>query len=550
MSCNKIIDLFNKLKFIKVPDYQRAYSWDKDQQINQFFIDIKEHLNKKYYMGHFLFEKHDNSDVYYIIDGQQRLTTIIIFLSCIFKRIKSLNNDVLDMEELKIYESIIMDKKIKFSTVDYDNFFFKEKVIYQKGGKILLETQSQKRISEALDYFDKKLKKYEIDDLKKMIEVIVNANCSMNEVKDQTEAIQMFIYENDRGKSPTDLEKIKSLFMYNINECSNDPKSDNDYINQYFKSIYKDISNIENIVDENDVLRITIKTYYKDLNENSIDKIKEDLYKLKNNENIVSFIKKFTEELKDNFNYLRCFIKDKEEKNNYYIRSIINLGINNTIYPFIVGIYKHELDEKNKIKIIENLENLLIRMKFIGTKAIIENRINEEYKEFIKNGNIDSLLERIEYIKNTSDWWWAYWNNEKLENSIKYGISEEYAKFILWKYETQHLGRFEIQYDKKNIHVEHIAPKTEPKNKPHGYEKYDDDFCNNYIHCLGNLLLLDSKHNEALGNLEFAKKLKTYKYLTQQQEVKDFLPSNGIWGKKAIEKRNKKIVDFVMSHYK
>ena len=76
MSCNKIIDLFNKLKFIKVPDYQRAYSWDKDQQINQFFIDIKEHLNKKYYMGHFLFEKHDNSDVYYIIDGQQRLTTI------------------------------------------------------------------------------------------------------------------------------------------------------------------------------------------------------------------------------------------------------------------------------------------------------------------------------------------------------------------------------------------------------------------------------------------------------------------------------------------
>ena len=390
MSCNKIIDLFNKLKFIKVPDYQRAYSWDKDQQINQFFIDIKEHLNKKYYMGHFLFEKHDNSDVYYIIDGQQRLTTIIIFLSCIFKRIKSLNNDVLDMEELKIYESIIMDKKIKFSTVDYDNFFFKEKVIYQKGGKILLETQSQKRISEALDYFDKKLKKYEIDDLKKMIEVIVNANCSMNEVKDQTEAIQMFIYENDRGKSPTDLEKIKSLFMYNINECSNDPKSDNYYINQYFESIYKDISNIENIVDENDVLRITIKTYYKDLNENSIDKIKEDLYKLKNNENIVSFIKKFTEELKDNFNYLRCFIKDKEEKNNYYIRSIINLGINNTIYPFIVGIYKHELDEKNKIKIIENLENLLIRMKFIGTKAIIENRINEEYKEFIKNGNIDS----------------------------------------------------------------------------------------------------------------------------------------------------------------
>ena len=92
MSCNKIIDLFNKLKFIKVPDYQRAYSWEEDQ-IKRFLSDIEEYIGNKeieYYMGHFLFEKHDNSDVYYIIDGQQRLTTIIIFLSCIFKRIKSL----------------------------------------------------------------------------------------------------------------------------------------------------------------------------------------------------------------------------------------------------------------------------------------------------------------------------------------------------------------------------------------------------------------------------------------------------------------------------
>ena len=456
-------------------------------------------------------------------------------------------NNILDNDIKDIYDSI----KNKFSTVSFDNNNFR-KIIENNISKRDLITLSQKRMHNAYKIFTNELKNKK-DKLKDMFDIIMKSRCSEYVVSTKSQAVQMFIYENDRGKSPTDLEKIKSLFMYNINECSNDsndPKSDNYYINQYFESIYKDISNIENIVDENDVLRITIKTYYKDLNENSIDKIKEDLYKLKNNENIVSFIKKFTEELKDNFNYLRCFIKDKEEKNNYYIRSIINLGINNTIYPFIVGIYKHELDEKNKIKIIENLENLLIRMKFIGTKAIIENRINEEYKEFIKNGNIDSLLERIEYIKNTSDWWWAYWNNEKLENSIKYGISVEYAKFILWKYETQHLGRFEIQYDKKNIHVEHIAPKTEPKNKPHGYEEYDDDFYNNYIHCLGNLLLLDSKHNEALGNLEFAKKLKTYKYLTQQQEVKDFLPSNGIWGKKAIEKRNKKIVDFVMSHYK
>lgn len=545
----KVKDLFEKFDYIKVPDYQRAYSWD-DTQIEQFLLDIKEYLDKdiNYYIGHFLFEKKDNEKIGYIIDGQQRLTTIIIFLSSAFEKIKKLNNGELAPEELNIYKSIIEENgKIKFSTVDYDNKLFKERVIYREKGVVKPDTQSQSRILEAVKYFNKKLEKETIENLINMVKIITNASCTLNEVLNQSEAVQMFIYQNDRGKHPTDLEIIKSLFMYNIYGCSDNKINDLNYIKEKFETIYKNISYIENLVNENDVLKITLKTYYKDLNENSIDRIKEDI-----NNNIakdkLNFIKSFTEELEKNFQYLKYFFED--EKKYLYIHSIITLGINIDLYPFIVGIYRFEINEDDKKKLIESLENLLIRIKLIGSRANIISRIKDKYEQFIEEGDINPIIDIINELKNTTDWWWAYWNNDRLIENIEY-VSHEYAKFILWKYENSFGDRsFEFRYDKEKINLEHIAPQKEPDTKPHGYGDYNDEEFTNLIYCLGNLILLSEKHNKSIGNTIFSEKYKTYTYLKQQEEIRNMVSENGTWGKSMIKKRKKKIVDFVMSYYK
>lgn len=82
---------------ILVPNYQRAYSWDTDSsetrqlQVNVFLSDLLDHIKSNtsspYYFGHFLFEE-IGSEEYAIIDGQQRLTTSVIFLSALYKRLK------------------------------------------------------------------------------------------------------------------------------------------------------------------------------------------------------------------------------------------------------------------------------------------------------------------------------------------------------------------------------------------------------------------------------------------------------------------------------
>lgn len=122
---------------IFVPDYQRAYSWEtgkKDngskKQVNTFLVDLEDYLKSEvstpYYFGHFLYEKTDEN-VYAIIDGQQRLTTITIFLSALFNRLKELRE--FTDEEHDLYEDMIKRRSTyKFSTVKYDNQLFRDYV--------------------------------------------------------------------------------------------------------------------------------------------------------------------------------------------------------------------------------------------------------------------------------------------------------------------------------------------------------------------------------------------------------------------------------------
>ena len=76
----------DKLKdyFFVVPDYQREYVWQVDDQIEQFLIDIDDEYDPhakqqtSYFIGSIIVVK--NGEKYDVIDGQQRLTTIVISL--------------------------------------------------------------------------------------------------------------------------------------------------------------------------------------------------------------------------------------------------------------------------------------------------------------------------------------------------------------------------------------------------------------------------------------------------------------------------------------
>lgn len=552
---------------IFVPTYQRAYSWDtvieKDKapkQINVFLSDLEDYNNSStksaYYFGHFLFEEKD-SKTFGIIDGQQRLTTIIIFLSALFNRLKVIRT--LAESEQETFEDIIKrNSTYRFETVDYDKQLFKDYVIDQiKKDKNGLDTQSAKRIVTAFDFFAQHFKEKDETYLLKMLQTIQNASCTTHPVKDESEAIQMFIFQNNRGKKPSSLEIIKAQFLYNIHLYGGEEKDSLiDEIKNRFERIYKSISLIEYRIDEDDILVYTLKVHFNSLWEtNAIERID----KILSSNNPIPFIKSFTQSLALSFEHLSTFF-GKDERENLEIHSLVTLGGIGIALPFVIKAYKFGLSTFTICQLCNKLESVVLRNRLNGTRADITSRINDVYESFNEtNPDIKPIIDRIDKIKNipSESWWWAYWNNKEFERSIQGAIGHPIAKFLLWKYEN-HLegqgknGYTPSRFDKiTNPELEHIAPQTPTGGKPvaAGYSEYDEEFKQQFIDCLGNYLLISKSHNCSIGNKPFADKRSTYSHLEQQREIQELTIENKVWTKDLIQRRKEKIISFLLNKF-
>lgn len=112
----RINQLFHNTNIdLSIPEYQRPYVWSEDQ-INEMLLDWEDHFFKngvlqssavEYYLGAIMI--YENNGKYEIIDGQQRLTTLLIM-----DYVWSTNNSVLKNGKLNFdYKSKISFNKIK-----------------------------------------------------------------------------------------------------------------------------------------------------------------------------------------------------------------------------------------------------------------------------------------------------------------------------------------------------------------------------------------------------------------------------------------------------
>ncbi len=544
---------------IKVPTYQRAYSWDTPHpdstittQTDVFISDLEEHMNSMttsaYYFGHFIFEKKDSD--FLIIDGQQRLTTMIIFLSALFFKLKKIRT--LTEDEVFYYENVIKrGSVIRFSTVDYDNQFFIDYIINKnKISAKKFETSSSRKIFQAFVYFTKIIEKKDEKYIIEMLNIIKSSTCTTHIIKKEAEAVQMFIFQNNRGKRPSNLEIVKAQFMYTIHIKSQNPDVLIKEIKERFEKIYKSISFIANNVSEDDILLYTLRVYFNSLWErNALTKINDQLLE----DSALDFIQKFSDALAATFENLSLFF-GKDERDNISIHSIVTLGDIGVVLPFIIKAYAYDLSTDDIVKLCISLESLVLRHRLIGTKAEIRSRMNDVFEKFTyENQSVVPIIERIEYLKKTTDWWWAYWNNDNFKASLQGRISPPTAKYLMWRYEIflkeqGKTGYKPERYDSIiNPELEHIAPRTEPTTKPHGYQRYTDKFKQEFIDCLGNYLLLSKSHNCAVGNIPFLQKIATYSKNEQQREVQLIGNKNKKWNSKLINDRKQKIIDFIRS---
>lgn len=542
---------------IIVPDYQRAYSWEvsgRGAQVRVFFEDLLDYIDSgsstPYYFGHFLFEQLAG-DKYAVIDGQQRLTTVSIFACAAFKVLE--NTRQLDVSEQEMYEDIVKrNRTYRFTTVDYDSRLMRDCVVDgTRTDRSGIKTTSGKRIVGAFDYFVEKLSKKPVEQVLKLLQAVASATCTTHIVSTEAEAIQMFIFQNNRGKKPSNLEIVKAQFMYKIHlQAGDDAESMIAEVKERFENIYMNISKIEDFVDEDDVLSRTMQVYFNKLwRDNAMDEVEKALAAA----DCLDFIMKFTHALENTFDKI-AILREDSFRNIDIEYALIN-GRYHTVLPFFVKAYNAGFPFNDIARMGKAIGDLMLRDAIVGTRANIESRLGDVFEKFY---NVDDLINHIEWMKKNHDWWWHYWNDDEVLAEAGGNWSSSYhnlAKVILWRYENYlRLVAKECKgypllpfHSIEKPHLEHIAPQTENGEKEAaGYGVYDDDFRENYLLRLGNFLLLSAPHNESIGNRPFAVKRDSYSNLCQQRKIQSMTLADMLWDKTKIAQRTQALLDFLV----
>jgi len=81
-SVDRSIEDILKSSFYKIPRFQRPYSWEREN-VEDFWNDVFVNSGPDYFIGSMVVFKPKGSDTAFVVDGQQRLTTITMLLAAI-----------------------------------------------------------------------------------------------------------------------------------------------------------------------------------------------------------------------------------------------------------------------------------------------------------------------------------------------------------------------------------------------------------------------------------------------------------------------------------
>ena len=92
--------------FFRVPEYQRPFSWDTDHFEDLIQDIITANREQEYFLGTIVLHHREDAGHYDVVDGQQRLTSLMILLACL--------RDIVQASEYKngIQDKILQKKNV------------------------------------------------------------------------------------------------------------------------------------------------------------------------------------------------------------------------------------------------------------------------------------------------------------------------------------------------------------------------------------------------------------------------------------------------------
>ena len=504
-------------KSYQVPKFQRDYSWDRDDW-EDLWNDIQEIPNDKtHYLGYLVLQPiQEGKESYWVIDGQQRLTTLSILVLAATALLKKWEETSIDKEENKIrreeitkrylgnysLSKLVLNPKLKLNRNNDD--FFKSWLLNLREPVVISKLKpSEKLLQKAFNYYFSVLEEKFISNksgsqLSEFLENIVGNGIIFTQivVTNDLDAFKVLETLNARGVKLSTADLLKNYLFKLTHQLSEidldeaerrwqhitDTIRSNDlttFIRHYWNSKYK--------LERQPTLFKAIKREV-----NSPEKAFEFLNDLENSSQFYTA-----------FNNSNDEIWDIEEKKSLKVLDLLNVT---TCYSFMISALNNL--PRNEFKVlVRELANITFRYNLSDLNPNEAERVFSKVANDISNKNITNAKDAIISLKN------LYVSDDNFEQAFSTVVintrrEKELAKYILIKIENQ-ISSKEYQPEDAVSTIEHILPENPGSNWD---EFFPLDIQDDYIFRLGNYSLLEASINNKLdNNVSFSEKLEKYK---------------------------------------
>ncbi|MBR0420145.1 MAG: DUF262 domain-containing protein [Erysipelotrichaceae bacterium] len=536
----------NKVLF-RIPVYQRNYDWS-EANCTRLLDDVKTIIDTgvKHFLGTIVYMASDGNDFvlhdYIVIDGQQRLTTMMILLKALYDKAEELNDQsvISDVNDYLQNRNCIEDYKIKLKPINSDNEQFlallnNDENKISKSGHIWLNYERCKKYIDR--WIDNGIKPAQILRALEKLEVV---GIALKQGEDDPQII--FESINSTGLELSNSDLIRNyLLMSDDNQeklyydywlpIENNLKKNTDYtdLNMFFMQYI--VLETKNLVNERKLYDAFVKLF-KDKEFNHESCLKELSYY---SEIYKAFVN--SESNKYSAKVMKCLKSLKQLKQT-------------TCYPFLLRVFddyeNNVIDDNTLEKTVQFVLSYLIRRSVCGIPSnSLRSLFAYLYSRVFKvKANKKKYYESInKFLATISSRDVTPSDNEfrtALQTSNIYG-NNALCKFLMMDIENGD-GKEVLKPD--NLTIEHIMPQTLTME----WSKYiSEDEHEQYLHTLGNLSV--TGYNSELSNKSFSEKKQIIKTNSKAVVLNSDVWDKEVWTINDIKNRGKRLSEIVAGRY-
>ncbi len=558
-------------RVFRIPKYQRYYSWGKKQR-QDLFSDISQifQLNKKgadrdHFMATIVCYRTDEVKavgskeyrMYDIVDGQQRLTTLILLL-------KSVQLNLDEGEEKDDLSKIIVKSDGNLILLQTNNTnkhifnnFIRDGEIPKKSD---LKTHADRNIYAGIKDCQKYVDEWheENDDILSLFRVIRNKlGFVVYDTADPRVVYSVFEVLNSRGLIVDWLDKCKSSLMGLSYEKAKSDESRNTFIselNDLWGNIYQEIARYP--IPGHEILRVTATLY-----------TGTEFGKPQKAETALSSLKDTCSSPEDTIKVSKQILEVAKKLVN--LQSNVHLGpVTNVLQARVLAVaisLTTSLSENERKKVLRQWEKVTFRIygifgkdsrSKVGDYVRLANKIMNKSSEASRYSEIMSAVRTI-----GSAYPVEQAINEGLKNKDVYDGNQDVVRYILWRYEenlAKEAGQGSVvneEFKKEiwevrsvNESIEHIMPQNpEPGGAWDGKIDKDSDYAH-VVNGIGNLILLPQPLNNEAKRQGFVAKKNVYLKSEGLRMVQEITRRDN-WSQTEIKERENKMLDWVTKEW-